>query len=271
MNYDITDLIFSEDKGQVYTSIIEEAIIKHGIWRNQKRLDGYKLERAFHASGIGNVCDRELLYQFAKVPSERKQTTQNMKRLDNGTYVHLRYDEYLKFSENYVAMNLHMYDEEHFIQGSFDQIILSKDKLYIVDLKSIKDENFLKIFGKAPEGYYAQLQAYIWMMNLNYEQWKNEDKKFELEENKKLVELFEKYEKYFPITKAILFFEDKDNQLTEEIIIDYDEKFIEKLKERLKSIKKCYNDNTLPDRRMNDNCKWCNHKKACGRNDLWTK
>ncbi|MFA6090138.1 MAG: PD-(D/E)XK nuclease family protein [Candidatus Woesearchaeota archaeon] len=266
MSYDITDLIFGNDKGQIYTGIIEEAIIKHNAWRQQERLKNYKLENAFHASGIGNICDRALLYQFLKRPSERKQTTQSLRRLDNGTYLHLRYDEYIKFSENHVVSNLHMYDEEYCIQGSFDQIILDKEELYIVDLKSIKDDDFVKISGNAPEGYYAQLQTYMWLMNLNCVQWQNKDKKFEEDdiEIKKLAKMFEKYSKYFPITKAILFFEDKDNQLTEEIRVILDVEFIENLKARLKNIKKCYDNKVLTQKNVNDKCKWCNYKKRCG-------
>ena len=83
--------------------------------------------------------------------------------------------------------------------------------------------------------------------------------------------IFKQYPSLFPIKKAILLVENKDNQKQEEILIEYDEKRIEEIKEKLKSMIQLVDKGEFPKRELlsiSQDCRWCDYREYCEQKDM---
>lgn len=145
-----------------------------------------------HPSGAFHACSRFIALTMLGYRGKFDKTTK--RRLENGTYMHLRWTEYFRAIPSFVAADVPLVGDG--VKGTCD-ILLKKpltNKLIVGELKSVSPTGFvglptpgtpeenLKFFEKKYPGYVAQIMLY--MQNIVYEGYQPADEGFFLFEDK---------------------------------------------------------------------------------------
>jgi len=252
----IRDFLVQSSKNYIYLPKINDALLKDQEKNMLKRLMRPKSKNAFYPSGVSHPCRRSLYFQYFNIPGKKKDV-RILRIFDNGHSMHARYAKYAKKAGILVACEMPLRNKQYRLRGRLDQIILVNNELYIVDLKSMKDSKFCELYGVPSREYNEQLQLYMWLINDLFEQGSNR-------------KIFKQYPNLFPIKKALLVIENKDNQKQEEILVQYDENCIVEIKKKIDEIVTFVNDSKLPPRDFtpsSQECRWCDFNDYCSTKD----
>jgi hypothetical protein len=199
--------------------------------------------RPSEISGCTRKIVRMLLNQIQQKPVEPKQ----QRIFDNGNSVHRRYlKSYLPAIGNVAIVEIEengalvqkpfievsIEDPELWLKGAPDAVVINKrdDLPYIFELKSIKQESF-EILEAPSEEYLDQVHLYMYMTK---------------------------------IPRAIVFYENKNNQDIIDFYIELDQARLDGLLEKAKSIKEYVlnyeTTKALPPRCRSKYCEGCNDK-----------
>lgn len=280
-----------------------------------KRLDQYLLslnERDanrrwdINSPSAISKCPREIAYsRLGYEPDSNAIDARTRRILDNGTYVHIRLQDYL-LKEGILKMDeVPVFLDEYQIQGHTDGLLQINDyELGILEIKSINSASFSKLIDAKPE---HKEQALVYMMSLeNRRLWlksnfkteeelqkyfvSDEYQKFILDHYNHLVDgdkytreekLYFKYEQHMkadrllfntprPITKMIFLYENKDTQELKEFTVKFDEELWGEIKEKLEYINSFVNKKELPPRPEGATSKNCSICRWCNyKNECW--
>jgi len=204
---------------------IKDVTVKRGFF--SKELDDYLLKkssfmylrnRVIRPSEIGD-CPRKIVCSILRFPFEKIITPRQQRIFDMGDFVHKRYLRYyiprigcaakieivkkgkVKL-EDFIEITLR--NPEHWLKGKPDAVIINKKNglQYIFELKSIKQEAFA-VLAKPDWNYIAQVHIYMFMTG---------------------------------IPRAVVFYENKNDQDTKDFIIKQDDRIIKKLLNKIKTI-----------------------------------
>lgn len=280
----------------------EEGLIKkinqYLITKDDHVVDGdRKNDTNSPSSALG--CNRANFYQREGITKDV--TEPRLQRIfDNGDGVHERIQNYL-YKCGFLFMDeVPLYNAEYDIQGHTDGIgSLSgkKNRAEIVEIKSINDNGFRGL-KKAKEEHEAQAQVYIFCAEQQRLKLKNDyptkrkfdrsifkrrkfyrslythlvdGKKFTKEEkiNHK-VELHLKMDEIlygieFPITKAIILYENKNTQEMKEFIIEMNDELQERVLEGFELNNYYWEQQELPPRTCKNKSdgRWCAYVDKC--------
>jgi len=213
----------------------------------------YKRKHKIRPSEITD-CTRKIVYDILNFPSKDLITPKQRRIFDNGNYVHSRYlEHYIKK----LGCAAHVYEKNHSIlrKRDFVEISVSKPEYwlharpdavivneedglpYIFELKSIKQEMFNRLSSPL-FNCVAQVQLYMFMLN---------------------------------IPRAIVFYENKNNQETKEFVLYNDQELLNKLINKIRKIQAYVRNYTtsgiIPDReyeeRICNMCKFSQEPTGC--------
>lgn len=238
----------------VYTHLMEEEKISQ-----QRRIDEKRLGK-FYPSSVGN-CKRSVAYQMMGYPSSGIQG-RSLMIMQNGTAFHDRMEKIFEKMGILIAPELSLKDQTLRISGRSDAIIWNhklpegappgpqitlydpKDKnkvvyqgpdnyILIVELKSIRNKNFVKLKTKPLAKHIMQLQLYFYLTG---------------------------------IQRGILYYEDKDTQDAKHYFVDYNDELIAQVVEDIRYIIDFVERGELPEREGNAldiMCRYCNFRNIC--------
>jgi len=232
---DIRDFILGKTRGLVYTPLMDEMLIAE-----EKKKRDTKRKKGLYPSSLAHPCLRYIINSYNQVEAKKKIDPRILRIFDMGNAVHKRYEIYSKKMGVLIKKEFPLRYKKLKIRGRLDQLLLIENVLYLFECKSMKDEKWKKLFGVPPQDYRIQVQLYLLLLNMLFKERKNK--------------FFEKYGKYFPIKKSILFIEDKDNQKTEEIIIEENEEQKKYILDKIEKINYYINKNIEPPLKMIDQC-----------------
>jgi len=244
-------MITMNDRKQVYLPIINEDIEKHNIIQREKRNNKRK-SFAFHPSGISHPCSRNIYYQFFRaLPKPYK--AKKIRIFDVGNDMHNRYNRYAKRAGILIVKELPMKIEEYKLSMRLDQLVLIDNILRLIELKSMNLRKYSMLFGKPEQSHYDQVQLYLWALN-------------EIFTANSKRKIFVEYKNYFPIKRASIVVECKDDQNQEEFPVEYDQKRIDEILSILKDYRENFRGGEIPKRIFEKNspeCRWCDYSEIC--------
>jgi len=180
----------------------------------------YPRDRIIRPSEITD-CIRKQVMSILQFPCEDYITAKQQRIFDMGNFVHKRYLRYyiprlgcaLKIdifqrgkwsTKDFIEISIR--SPEYWLKGSPDAVIINrKDGLpYIFELKSIKQELFNTLI-EPDENYKAQVHMYMFMTKIH---------------------------------RAIVYYENKNNQERKEFEITFDQELIDQLLQKIRSIQK---------------------------------
>ena len=243
-------------------------------------------------------CPRGIVYSRLGYESDYNSIDARTRRIfDNGTYTHIRLQDYLKSSGQLAMDEVPVFDDELQMQGHTDGLlILSKYELGILEIKSINDNGF-KSLVDAKEEHKQQAQSYMYCLE-NRRQFL---KKFTTEEELNSYLLSHEYEEFIrahykhikdgtkysaeekanfkiechrqadrllwncsrPIDKMIFLYENNNDQDIKEYTVRRNEEAIEDMKNKLMYINEHVSKNKIPPRPQEATSKSCNHCRWC--------
>jgi CRISPR/Cas system-associated exonuclease Cas4 (RecB family) len=223
----------------------------------QKSID--KDTKKFYPSSIGK-CSREITYKMLGYPEEDIDPRVLMV-FENGHSFHERMENLFKEVGILVAPELPIRDPNLRISGRTDAVIYNphpdKDKqpkdlvtlkgfegeviyngpnneIALVELKSINNKGFNRVVSKGAKiDHKWQLMLYMYLSG---------------------------------IRQGLLYYENKDTQETYEVWVEYDQKVVDKLLNKIITVNQHVDNNTLPPRehsRSSPVCGWCSYSNMC--------
>jgi hypothetical protein len=125
-----------------------------------------KGDASFHPSSAGD-CPMKIAYVYLGYDKPQKFGAQTMRKMENGTWVHKRYDNLFermdKGLDNFELVDIECGFKHKVhgmeIRGSADAIIILNEKKLLIELKSIRSEMFYKL-GETPH------EEYLWQWML---------------------------------------------------------------------------------------------------------
>lgn len=214
--------------------------------------------KKFYPSSIG-FCSRRIVYSMLGYPSPEIEA-RVLAVFENGHSFHHRIETLLEKAGVLIAPELSILDEELNISGRTDAVIKNPNKdaykethnvilkdtegnvvyegpnneVALVELKSINNKGFNRVRSQGPkEEHNQQLQLYMYLSG---------------------------------IKQGVLFYENKDTQDTEEFWIDYNEKIVKEIVEKIRTVNEHVANETFPERegtRSSYKCNYCDYKEIC--------
>lgn len=242
------------------TKMVEEHL--ENDYKKRQELRETKEEIRYYPSSVGR-CLRETTYRMLKYPATPKSGT-NLQVLENGNSFHQRMEDTLADMGIMVAPELSLKDESLCIYGRSDAIVWNflddafeeeedtsnqielyntkdeviyvgpKNRVLLVDFKSIQDKSFNKLPKKKPKKEHEmQLQLYFYLTGIN---------------------------------KGILYYENKNNQQTTEYVIERNDKIISDVLEEIKYCVDLAKQRELAPRLLKPTdvqCRYCDFREIC--------
>lgn len=195
----LTEIIQELNQQSVITNMIHNKIIKENIERYENSKENSKI----YPSSLYK-CSRQMLYEMLGYKKEMPEPRMFM-IMDNGNYVHQRYENAFKELGILMAAEAPIKDESLRISGRIDAIISVNDVMAIAELKSANSRTFetMKKSGKADIKYLSQLQLYMHLTGFDI---------------------------------GVVIVENKDNQDVLEFWVEYDKEMSEGVIKKIKTI-----------------------------------
>ena len=222
---------------------------------------------------------------------------------DNGTYFHIRTQDYLKKEGILLIDETPVWNIDLNILGHCDGLLkISSTSLAVLELKSINTNGFSQLRQAKPE-HIMQAQVYMYCLehmrklvqgaedDEDYEAIKNDimaryqelqesfvtdGKKFTKEEkvNMKMIEMGNTLDVLYsclkPIDTMSLVYENKNDQELKEFIVKWDDKLVEFIQERYTTINKAVEEGIKPPRPDEATSKSCQFCRFCSYQfDCW--
>ena len=189
----------------------------------------------FHISEV-DKCQRAIYYKMKGYPG-KGYSAGTYRKLENGDYVHRRLMSMITSIGVVIAAEIRI-PEEKIFHGRADAIVSIDNDPYVLEIKSMNSYAFKRL-EDPDKAHLKQIQLYM---------------------------------HYFNIDKGIILVENKDNQELKEFVVAKDEKILQEISANFISLKKMFDDNTLPPKpKFSRNDKWkcdyCAYKKTCEEND----
>lgn len=239
-------------------------------------------------SSVGN-CARQVYFQRMGFTPDVTYNEPRLQRIfDNGTYTHIRLQEYLLGNGVLLDDEAPLFNVPYKIMGTTDGLLLDGDTIAVLEIKSINSNGFKNLVD-AKDEHKMQAGIYLYCLNElrkellrgNREQLEKEyyakldsflegGSKFTKEEKinmqmesfKKTLDWLEKYPK--PITRVYFLYENKDTQELKEFCVERDEKSIQIALEKFESLNNFVENEELPlEERDTYKCASCKFKKRC--------
>jgi CRISPR/Cas system-associated exonuclease Cas4 (RecB family) len=125
-------------------------------------------------------------------------------------------------------------------RGHYDLIVMLEDGLTLCDIKNQNSAAFKrrqKLPGKVPPDHKMQLCSYYHFLKTNYN---------------------------IPLVNARMYYINRDSGEREEIIVHFDQEYIEEMLDELKYLNKCWDNNILPPKEVGVMCKnFCQFYEIC--------
>ena len=219
---------------------------------------------------------------------------------DNGTYTHMRLQKYLLDAGILIQDEVPLINDEYNIQGHTDGFIDLGDEIAILEIKSINDKGFsalkdakeehkrqgmiymfcteerrkyLRSTYKSRKEFNASLPERRKYFESHYQHIQggskySREEKIENEISLNLVSDDILFDTEKPVTKVIFLYEDKDNQMLKEFLLQRSvmtEPILSDTLERYKVLNECCKNETIPEREASNKseCRWCNFKNTC--------
>ena len=260
----------------------------------QKSVEGNDRAINVNAPSMAGNCLRANYYARMGYPSQESGNIAKTERIfDNGNYVHIRLQKYLSDMGMLLLDEVPLIDDDYKIQGHTDgYLALSDSEVAILEIKSINDNGFNNL-KDAKDNHKQQGLIYLHCaykdrkefdrskeeraeyFRSHYQHMKSGSKftreqKIENEVKLNLISDDILFDTDKPINKVIFLYEDKDNQLLKEFVLERDRSAEEILKPLLSDyeyLNEMCDKEEVPDRPVsnkNDNyCRWCGFKNEC--------
>lgn len=253
-------------------------------------------------SQIGR-CLRERYYARTGCTSEGVLDPRSKRVLDNGTYVHIRLQEYLKNQGMLLLDEVPVIDDEYNIQGHTDGILGFGKECAILEIKSINDKGFNELLDAKPD-HKMQGLTYVYCIEKrrkylhstyrdideflldekernkyyesHYAHLKDGSKHTKEEKIEFQVDLHQMLDYILmginiPITKCVFLYENKNTQQLKEFCVssktDEAEGIINQVLSDCTSLNNAVLRGKIPERESkapsNPMCRWCNFKSEC--------
>lgn len=239
-------------------------------------------------SGVGG-CPRQIYFsRLGYVPNVTYNEPRLQRIFDNGTYTHIRLQEYLLGNGVLLDDEAPLFNAEHMIMGTTDGLLLDGDGIAVLEIKSINSNGFKNLVD-AKDEHKMQAGIYLYCLNElrkeilrggreNLEKiylekissfleggsrfTKEEKVARQMESFKKTLDLLEKYPK--PITRVYFLYENKDTQELKEFCVERDEASIQKALEKFDFLNNCVGNLIIPEAEKTTYiCNSCRFKKHC--------
>lgn len=181
-------------KGKNETNIVKSKIDEYLVEQRKKDSLEYsnrnsEKTRSFHPSTIGNDCERLLYLHYWRMLPEEKISPQLNRIFANGHFAENRFFRYFLEMRIFKDREARVLSENPPIRGRADFLVNlpqedGKDKVHIIELKTINDKGFESLTNAKPE-HIIQIQIYLNLLDI--------DAGFVLYENKNNQELREFY------------------------------------------------------------------------------
>lgn len=248
-------------------------------------------------------CLRERFYARKDYTPEGVLDPRSRRVLDNGTYVHLRLQEYLKNQGMLLLDEVPVVNDKYNIQGHTDGILDFGAECAVLEIKSINDKGFNELID-AKEEHKVQGLTYVYCLEQRRKQlhstYSSLAEFIADEENR-----FKQYSSYYthlkdgskytrqekvdfqvslhntldhilmdltiPITKCIFLYENKNTQQLKEFCVssksDKSQSIIEVVLDECDTLNRAVIKNKIPNREAKSPsspmCRWCNFKSEC--------
>lgn len=234
------------------TKIITPLIDKYLLLRPKNPLsDKYALILAkgerkggFHPSSL-HKCAREIWYKYKDYEPDRIPTSVAQRCFDMGHAIEGCYTAYFEDMDEMekkqpgifngfklIGSNQKGENKELEIFYEYDKIVEVNKTQYLVDIKTTKDSDLG--WGAMPHpGYIIQVQIYMFLTGIH---------------------------------NGVLLYQNKNTQIQGEYHFKYMPEIFEKIKNKIKYIKNCVKNKTIPKReneRTSQSCRWCDHQFTC--------
>jgi hypothetical protein len=276
-----------------------------------KPLDQYLLslnsneesDRATHVNSPSQIstCLRARYYARMGVQADYNAIDPRTRRIfDNGNFVHIRLQEYLTKQGILLMDEVPLRNDDYNIQGHTDGYLrLSKEEVGILEIKSIKQENFAKLKDaeykhkeqaliymycaemrrkhlrskyKTEKEFLASVhlrakyhESLYWFLESGNKHTKEEKIKFQVDLCMRSDEiLFNTPQK---ITKVFVLYENKNSQEIKEFCVEWDMEIVKPLLEDCDYLEECIKTKTIPERagknKSDSVCRYCNFRSHC--------
>ena len=189
-----------------------------------------KEQHHFYISDAGK-CPRAVFFKFKNAP-RKKMDARILRIFEKGEYIHRNIFNVLYRLRIGIATEVSIPAQE-IVSGRADAILYINNENYVLDIKSINSMIFKTMTEPKIENAY-QIQLYM---------------------------------HYFNVKKGILLYIDKDRQEIKEFLVDYDEKLVNSLLDKFKTLKRKVDSNIIPARLLdypqNWQCQYCQFNDVC--------
>ena len=144
------------------TALVDDVMVENNKKRAAEHAPGKLYPSSIHK------CSRALCYELLGYPRPEMEP-RVLKILENGNFVHERYQKMWKDMGIMVAEELPIKEESLKISGRMDALLNIEDHMVIGEIKSAGDSPFSKMKqANAPDPkYVAQLQLYLHLSNID--------------------------------------------------------------------------------------------------------
>lgn len=239
----------------MFSKVKQEGYVKKAIDTYLLSLNATDNDRAMNVnapSAIGS-CLRARYYSRVGTPKDGSITARTRRIFDNGTYTHIRLQDYLKAEGILLADEIPVVNDHYNIQGHTDGVLqIAENEVAILEIKSINNKGFTELKDIKPE-HKRQGLIYAFCLEQRRLELKKQYKNilaFNLSAKTRAKEVTKRYE-YFvdghkftrqqkidyqvqlhntidkilfktekPIDKVVFLYEDKDNQELKEFILN---------------------------------------------------
>ena len=264
--------------------------------------DNEESDRAIDINSPSQVggCLRARYYARKQYEKDHNSIEPRLRRIfDNGTKVHERLQEYLTKQGILLMDEVPVVNDEYNIQGHTDGYLkLSSKEIGILEIKSIKAENFTKLkdaefhhkqqaltymycaeerrkylrktyptekaFKRLEENRIRYFESRYLHLEDGKRYTKEEKIQFQIDLNLKSDEILFNTEK--PIKRVVVLYECKNSQNLKEFCVHWDSEIINNILEECDYLNDCVKNNKIPDRegtKSSMTCRYCNYKGEC--------
>lgn len=277
-----------------------------------KRLDQYLIKQVdkdadrrwdINSPSMASQCSRAIYYSRLNYDRDGDAVSPRTQRIfDNGTYTHIRLQEYL-LDEGILEMDeVPVYNLHYQVQGHADGLLrISPKELAILEIKSINANSFSALID-AKDEHKIQAQIYMTCLEEERQQIRKRCKtRAELTKYIKSKEFYDFYSKLYdhlqdgskftreekinfkvqqhkqicrllwntprPINKMVFLYEDKNSQELKEFVVRWDDERVAHIQDKFTHVNKCIAKKKLPKKEGTSKscatCRWCAFKNQC--------
>ena len=291
----LKDLFNSIKKEGYVTKPLDMYLIKKTTESNDRAIN-------VNAPSQAGNCLRANYYARKQVKgTESGDIARTQRIFDNGSYTHLRIQDYLTEMGMLLLDEVPLINDEYNIQGHTDGFLDLEDEVAILEIKTINDNGFNQL--KDAKDYHKQ-QGLIYLFcaeeRRKYLHNKYKTRKAYEDSEEERAEYFRKHYQHLqdgdkhtreekianevrlnlisddilydtekPIDKVIFLYENKDNQMLKEFVLERnsDVELLEQTLSRYKALNEFCDKDEIPPREGENKscstCRFCNYKNEC--------